>query len=181
MQRAFPNTWYGGTTYDIVASDAKNGTPIAFRGQDVFCGYHLVYRVCMHSSNLVADVNKENTLRQKHIDNVTYTWNDGPLNDLNIEVFDSDRVGLAVCFYEGPIENANLEDTEPESGIRLWIATDETTFDQYAWRAGLPQWVWEETLHELNGHAAPGCFGWGSGTTTYTMFVDVDDNIQLYW
>ena len=37
MQRAFPDTWYGGTVYEVVATDAKNATPIAFRGQDVFC------------------------------------------------------------------------------------------------------------------------------------------------
>ena len=126
-------------------------------------------------------MNTDNLLRQKHIDNVTYTWNNGPLNDLNVKVFDSFRVGLAVCFYQGPIENTNLNDTDPESGLRLWVATDETTFDQYAWRAGLPQWVWEETLPDMNGHATPGCFGWGAGWTTYTMFVDADDIPQLYW
>lgn len=120
-------------------------------------------------------------LRQRFIDNSTFTWNDGPLNNLNIKVLDSPKVGLAACFYKGPIGNVDLTGTDPLSGIRLWIATDETTFDQYAWRAGLPQWQREQSWYDMNGHATPACYGWAAGSTTYAMFVDNHNTSQLYW
>ena len=129
-----------------------------------------------------ADISKDNLLRQRYINNSTYTWNNGPLNDLNIKTLDSGPVGLQVCFYEGPIDNVNLNGTDPHSGMRLWIATSETTFAQYAWRAGLPSWVPEQSLWiDLNGHASPACYGWGKGSTTYVMFVDNQNDVQLYW
>lgn len=136
----------------------------------------------MHSFLICfTDINKENMLRQRTINNITYAWSDGLLNDLNIKTLDADRVGLQACFYEGPIDGVDLNGTQPISGIRIWVATSETTFDQMAWRNGLPTWTFEQTWTNLNGYASPACFGWAPGTVTYVAFVDLQDAVNLYW
>ena len=106
---------------------------------------------------------------------------DGPLNAMNLKALDSAQVGLKACLYFGPIANADLAGTDPMTGIRLFVASSETTFEQLSWRPGMPQWIWEQSWQDKNGHATPGCYNWAAGQTTYTMFVDLDDNIELFW
>lgn len=123
-------------------------------------------------------------LRQRSIDNNTWSWTDGSLNALNVSVFESTRVGLQACFYRGPIEgvdSADLEGTAIDGGVRVWVATSATTFAQYAWRPGMLQWVHEEDRRDVDGRANPACMGWGAGWTTYVAFVDLDGNIAIYW
>jgi hypothetical protein len=124
-------------------------------------------------------------LRQRFIDNQTWTWYDGPLNNLDISTLDSERVGLQACFYDGPIDgvgSVSLNGTDPTSGMRIFVATSETTFAQYAWRSGLPSWVQEQSNWSgVNGQATPACFGWAAGGTTYVMFVDEENAVHLYW
>ena len=121
-------------------------------------------------------------LKQRFIDNQTYTWYGGPLNSANIRAFDAERVGLQACFYQGPIAGVEFNGTDRTSGMRIFVATSETTFDQYAWRPGLASWTKEQSSFEsMNGHATPGCFGWAAGWTTYVMFVGSQNDIQLWW
>lgn len=121
-------------------------------------------------------------MKQRVIDNLTYTWHDGPLNNNNVEALDAERIGLQACFYQGPIAGVDLNGTDPTSGIRIFVATSETAFDQYAWRSGLESWVKEQSSWEsVNGHATPGCFGWSAGWTTYVMFVGMENEVQLWW
>ena len=100
---------------------------------------------------------------------------------MNLKALDSDHVGLKACLYLGPIGNANLAGITATSGVRLFVASSDTTFEQFAWRPGMSKWIWEQTWRNKNGHASPGCFTWAKGQTTYSMFVDFDDNIELYW
>lgn len=129
-------------------------------------------------SNL--DVNTDNFVRQRIIDSTTYTWTDGPLNDLNIQALDADRIGLKSCLYLGPITDVSTEVTTGH-GNRLFVATSETTFGQYAWYPDMSQWILEKTWPNVNGHASPACYGWGKGHTFYTWFVNLENNINMYW
>ena len=128
-----------------------------------------------------ADTDQNSMLRQRSLDNSTYVWTDGLLNKMNIKALDADKVGMQACFYDGPIDNVNLNGTNPDTGIRVFVATSETTFDQLAWRSGLPQWTLEQTWPNLNGQASPTCFGWARGNTSYVMFVDLQNAVDLYW
>lgn len=127
------------------------------------------------------DTDNGNFLRQRSIDNLTYTWTDGLLNNLNVKMLDDERVGLRACFYPGPIDGANLDGTIGLAGIRVFAATSETTFDQLAWRSGLSKWVWEQRWMNLNGHASPACMGWGRGSVTYAMFVNEQNAVNVLW
>lgn len=130
---------------------------------------------------LFTDIGNDNMLKQRRLDNLTYVWSDGLLNQMNIKALDTGQVGLQACFYEGPINNIDLNDTDKQTGMRLFVATSETTFDQVAWRYGLPHWEWEQSWQNLNGHASPACFGWDVGTTTYVMFIDLQNTVNMYW
>lgn len=94
---------------------------------------------------------------------------------------DADKRGLVTCYYSGPIEDPSYNATSGDSGIRLWIATSETTFEQISWQPGMPSWIVERQWTGLNGHAQPACNGWSSGSVTYAMFVDQDDQVAFYW
>ena len=192
IQSVWPDTWHGGSAYDLVASDAKNGTPISAVKSDfdnihqthVFCQLFRIHYGQLHVTltQHATDVNTEGLLRERVIDNSTYVWNDGALNQQNIKVLNADTVGMQACFYGGPLANVNLNGTDAMSGIRLWVAIGETKFEQYAWRSGLSSWTREQSSwNDMNGHASPTCYSWDVGQTTYVMFVDVEDRLVIYW
>lgn len=127
------------------------------------------------------DVGKNNKLRQQTIDNHTYTWHPGLLDDLSIATLDADKRGLVACYYSGPIDDPSYNASSGDSGIRLFVATSETTFEQLSWQPGMSSWVVEQQWTGLNGRAQPACNGWSAGSVTYAMFVDQDDQVAFYW
>ncbi len=126
------------------------------------------------------DVDKNNLVRQRVINNLTYTWSDGPFNDLNVKAFDSPSVGLRAAFYSGPIYGVDLTGTDLYTGVRVWVATSSSTFVQYSWRAGMPQWNEDRTWEGMNGVATPASFGWFT-QTFYVLFMDETATARLYW
>jgi len=66
-------------------------------------------------------------------------------------------------------------------GMHLWYASDETTFQQYGWRDGEDTWELQGNWTDKNGHAGVGCYSWGPGTVTYTMMVNLDDTVEVWW
>ena len=109
-------------------------------------------------------------------------WEDGPINDLNLKVFDADMVGMQACWYgsdygdneyaHSPLPNAPTGNNGNASlknqvGMHMWFASDNTTFQQYGWRDGDDIWEYQETFYGLNGHAGVACYSWGPGTITY--------------
>ena len=190
MEHSPPSFWSGGSFNDVVATDAKNGTPITALETNpegtqewhVFCELSRSGETELDGVlTPFQDVNKDNLVRQRSLDNITYVWTDGPLNDMNLKTLDADKIGLQVTWYGGTISNVDLNGTDHMTGMRLFVATSETTFDQLAWRSGLPQWIWEQSWPNQNGHANPACYSWAKGTTTYVMFVDLDNKINMYW
>ena len=119
-------------------------------------------------------------LRQRTINRNTYTWNNGPLNDLNISVLDANRVGLEACQYLGLIAGVSSERTAGH-GVRLFVATSNDTFEQLSWYPGMSSWIVERRWSGMNGHASPTCFGWGKGHTFYTWFVNAANTIEMWW
>ena len=130
------------------------------------------------------DISVDNTLRQRFIDSNTWAWSDGPINSLNVSVLDTSSAGLSACFYRGPIENLDekaLNGTIANTGMRLFVATSETSFAQYAWRTGLAQWTYETEWNDVNALASPACMGWGAGQMMHVAFVDLDNMVSVYW
>ncbi|KAF2429622.1 hypothetical protein EJ08DRAFT_670910 [Tothia fuscella] len=177
--------WVGGTQSEIVAYDAKNGTPIsavayALNGVSM---WHIFY------------IDKYNHIRQKSNSNRTNYWQDGPINKLNLTAMDSDAVGMQACWYGSFYGDTDYADLRPtvtadgsnattyatEVGMHLWYASNGTTFKQYGWRDGQKNWEYQEDWKDKNGHAGVGCYTWGPGTTTYTMMVNLENTVEIWW
>lgn len=111
---------------------------------------------------------------------------------MNLTANDADTVGMQACWYgndygDSDYAHTPLPDDNPAArfsndvGLHLWYASDDTTFQQYGWRAGDDVWQYQQNWTDLNGHAGVGCYSWGPGTVTYVMFVDPNDSVNFYW
>ena len=65
--------------------------------------------------------------------------------------------------------------------IRLVYAQNATTFRQLNYHGSNQEWIEDQTLTNLNGHASPACYSRGQGTVDYMMFLDLQNKINLYW
>ncbi|KAF2718068.1 hypothetical protein K431DRAFT_142310 [Polychaeton citri CBS 116435] len=174
--------WLGGDVSEVVAVDAKNATPLSA----------VSYSIGGRSQWHIFYIDRNNTLRQRSNSNTTNVWVDGPIGDLNLKVLDADQLGMQACWYGSDYGDTDyvhtpLPDAGPDSefqnevGMRMWFAKDNTTFSQYGWRAGDAQWTFDHDWTNLNGHAGVGCYSWGPGNVTYTMFVDLENTVRFYW
>ena len=105
---------------------------------------------------------------------------------MSISPLDDRQVGMAACWYgpTSPDEYAEGYATTTDSSqlaIRLVYAKDATTFEQMSYRGDTQIWTSEQTLPNLNGHAAPACYNRGEGTVDYLMVVDLQNAINFYW
>ena len=192
MQRVWPDSWRGGSVGEVVAVDAKNGTPISTLAMNpagvqythVFCKPCRRNASTLHA-NALADINKNDIVSERVFDNSTGVWADGLLNNRKMRVPDAKRLGLQACGYSGPIQDStnNLDSngTEKSTGMRIWVASSTTRFEELSWRFGLAEWIWDQSWPDLNGYASPACFDWGKGSVTYVMFVDMQHTVSLYW
>ncbi|KAF7513005.1 hypothetical protein GJ744_011271 [Endocarpon pusillum] len=165
--------WQGGSA-EIVAHDAKNGTPISAvsYAMDERSIWHIFY------------VNEDNMLREKVNSNTTNIWIDGPLSRQNLTVNRADRIGMQACWfgnYYGDSSFNAFNATNTEVGMRLWYATSNTTFDQLGWLYGEDDWVYQNTWHDKNGQAGVGCYSWGNGSDTYVFMVNLDNTLEIWW
>lgn len=177
--------WIGGSQSEIVASDAKNGTPISA----------VAYALNETSTWHIFYINTDNHIRQKSNSNTTNVWQDGAINQLNLTVLDSPMVGMQACWYGSFYGDTDYEGLKPtvtqdgsdstsysaEVGMHIWYASDETTFEQYGWRDGQDIWEHQGNWTDKNGHAGIGCYTWGPGTVTYTMMVNLENTVEIWW
>jgi hypothetical protein len=98
--------WQGGGLSEIITADAKNGSAIAA------VAYAMVSEWDFTSANWLAHtyqndtstwhlfyISTDNMVRQKIFTNVTNLWQDGPINNLNVQANDKPMVGLQACWF----------------------------------------------------------------------------------
>ncbi|KAJ9640892.1 hypothetical protein H2199_005560 [Coniosporium tulheliwenetii] len=175
--------WLGGSPSEVVAYDAKNGTPLSA----------VAYAMNETSSWHIFYIDKDNYIRQKSGNNHTSLWSNGTVNSLNLKAMDADSVGMQACWYGsfyGDADYAHSPSTNDgsgassygsEVGMHLWYASDSNTFQQYGWRDGDTDWAHQYTWTDMDGHAGVGCYSWGPGTVTYTVMVNRDHAVEVWW
>ncbi|KAF1933027.1 uncharacterized protein M421DRAFT_53755 [Didymella exigua CBS 183.55] len=179
--------WIGGGITETVASNAKNATPISAVAYvaNATQFFHVFY---------VGDDNKVKQVTQTNETTSTQLWTDGPLSKQNLEVSrESPSTGLQACwkgnFYgdsdysKFPTVNGSINDIPFDNrlGMNIWYASDDSTFKQYAWYAGSPDWKHIQRWQGFNTQAGVGCYSWGAGTTQYAMMVNKNDDVEVYW
>ncbi|KAL2053207.1 hypothetical protein ABVK25_006532 [Lepraria finkii] len=177
--------WKGGDLTQIVAADAKNGTPIAavaYNRNDT-AAWHIFY------------ISVNNTIQEVINSNATNVWAPGPINSMNLQAMDDPNVGLQACWYgsfysdaaykHSPVPGQTTTSTGNSSdqtvGIHLWYATNSTSFDSVGWTYGDTTWTQQQTFNGYNGHAGVGCYSWGPGSDTYVFFVNLQSEVNILW
>jgi len=134
-------------------------------------------------------IDKENKLKQVIYTNSTTVWEEGPLNSLNLTVYDSPgTVRFGACWkgsFDGDLDFPGTPTTplEYRRAITLWVAIDESTFEQWVWFNERPE-SWFPVIDKWQGknvHAGVGCYSWDTSNTTYTMMVSKDNYAEFYW
>lgn len=75
-----------------------------------------------------------------------------------------------------------MDPAAANTGMHMWFASDESTFQQYGWRFGEDSWRYQETWTGKNGHAGVGCYSWAEdSSTTYAMFVNEANTVEVWW
>lgn len=183
MQYTTDRKWIGGTKAETVAGDVKDASPISAVSYAVNSTqyFHVFY------------IDRNNTVRQVTRTNQTEIWQAGHLNELNLKAFSAPTSGLQACWkgnYYGDSDFSrfptasgitNQQPFDERLGMNLWFATDNSTFQQYAWYNGQDVWVPVQEWKDVNGHAGVGCYSWGEGTSTYTMLVNKENDVEFWW
>ncbi|KAK6388254.1 hypothetical protein LTR65_008096 [Meristemomyces frigidus] len=184
MQLTTGGTWEGGSASEVVATDAKNSTPlsaVAYAMNDTST-WHIFY------------IDTNNQLKQKTNSNKANLWSDGPINDANLFANDADQVGMQACWYGSDYGDTDYDHTPlpsgsgdsdashaNEVGMHMWYAVNDTTFKQYGWRDGDAAWTYQATWADYNAHAGVGCYSWGPGSVTYVMMVNLQSTVEFWW
>lgn len=156
---------------NVVATNARNGTPIsavAYVVEEV-ANWHIFY--IDESSQVRQRISTNGSAFQENV------WRDGPLNDLNLQASSSAMVGLQACYwgnfygdsdytFSDGFNATNPNTTIAPTGMHLWYADSDTSFQQYSWYTGQDQWSHDnQTWDDLSGRAGVGCQTWESGTS----------------
>lgn len=196
--------WLGGTRSETVATDAKNATSLstvayALNGTQ-YVSFSLVKRHPISKRLTSAQfhlfyISKEHQVKQKTYSNTTSLWQDGSLNKLNITAHNHTGKAVVQACWQGDFYgNDDVEAMPTATGqnntvpyenrksMNIWIPVDDSTYHQYAWFNGISEdWALVEEWQGKNAHAGVGCYSWGTGTTTYTMMVNKDKNMETWW
>jgi hypothetical protein len=96
--------------------------------------------------------------------------------------------GLQACYWGdffGDTDyidgNFSTNKTIIPTGIHIWYADTNTSFQRYSYIVGQDQWQYDTRFPNQNGQAGVGCQTWESGTVYYISMVDLDDNINIWW
>lgn len=99
MQLMDNGNWTGGDSTNIVATDARNGTPISA----------VAYALDRKSTVHIFYIDTKNTIREKIYDNSTNNWRDGPIGAMGLVAMNDTNVGLQACWYGSFYGNANCK------------------------------------------------------------------------
>jgi hypothetical protein len=134
--------WVGGTQSEIVASNAKNSTPLSAVAyvQNGTSQWHVFCKIfrqfCCEQRKLTCeflDIGDDNKLKQRSNSNTTSFWSDGPLNDMNLTVLDADQVGVQACWYGNAYGDTDYVHTDrPSTGSTAASIEYGESSDTYA-------------------------------------------------
>ena len=203
-QLASDGSWRGGDATEIVAVDAKNGTPIAAvayaRNDTAVVSISISTRFYIDRWVLIATqwhifyINVHNTITEIINSNLTNVWSPGPINDLHLQAMDDPNVGLQACWYgdfysdvsynHSPVPGQGKptgNHSDQTVGIHLWYGQNSTSFQSVGWTYGDTTWSEQQAFDGYNGHAGVGCYSWGPGSDTYVFFTNLDNEIEILW
>ena len=118
--------WVGGSQSEIVASNAKNSTPLSAVAYvqngtsqwHVFCKTLWLMEISTwRQLTDDPDIGNDNKLKQRSNSNTTSFWSDGPLTDMDLTVLDADQVGMQACWYGNAYGDTDYVHTDrPSTG-----------------------------------------------------------------
>ena len=118
----------------------------------------------------VLDIDRDYRVRQRSGSNATNAWTDGSINDKNLESYRGDLIGLHAC------------PASPNADMRLWYASNETTFEEYTFgNDDDDEWTWQRSWTGYSAAAGVGCYSWGPDNYTYAAFVNLDNALELWY
>lgn len=134
-------------------------------------------------------------MKQVTYTNTTNIWQQGPLNKLNLTIYDTPgNVGLQACWkgnFYGDSDFTKMPTADGKTNtipfsdrraMNIWIPVDDSTFQQYAWFNEAPdEWGMLDRWQGKNVHAGVGCYSWGEGTTSYTMMINKANDTEIWW
>lgn len=182
-------TYLGAAATDIVASDAKNGTPIAVTSfiarqanqtsittvrsrfpssynrscTDCYLERHLFY------------IDTRGVLRERVFNNITRIWQDGTLGQLGMKP--ATHPALQVCtgndFTGGGNATSSFRD-----GLSVFYGSSNTTIQQVGWTSGDTIWVKEQTFLDVNGQGGVAC-----NINPWMSYVSMQNStdVQFWW
>jgi hypothetical protein len=182
IQLMSDGSWQGGDSTNIVATNARNATPISA----------VAYALDQKSTWHIFYIDEQDIIREKINDNITNQWRDGPLGDLGLVAMNDTAVGLQACWYGSFYGNANyshspipgtVSNTTSQDqviGMHLWYGRSPTEIEEVTWTYNTTEWYHQDNF-TANGHAGIACYSWGPGSVSYVMMVNLDDAVQVAW
>ncbi|KAF2671173.1 hypothetical protein BT63DRAFT_423401 [Microthyrium microscopicum] len=157
--------WSGSPQY-VVATDAKNATPIStvilpLNGS--YAKWHVFY---IDKNNYIRERIRETSNDDK--------WTDGPLNDLQLIALDFPHISFAsmYCAWLG---------SGKDEGIQLFYASDNYTIQEVDWVASTGNWNKTGSI-SANGHIGIGSYTWDSThSLIYLMVGNHNNELNILW
>jgi len=63
--------------------------------------------------------------------------------------------------------------------VRLWYASDSTTFEEYLYHDSEGEWRWQQSWKNLSAAAGVGCYSWGPNNI-YAAFVNLQNQVEIH-
>jgi hypothetical protein len=181
-------TWLGAAANENVATDAKNGTPIAVTqftikrtnltsltmvsARTPSRNYNRTCADCFTQRHLFY-IDKNGILRERLFSTVTKKWTDGTLAQLGMKPVA--QPALQVCTGNDFVGNGS---SSFRDGLSVFFGSSNNTIQQVGWSYGDTKWVKEQTFLDVNGHGGVACNinPWMS----YVVMQNSTD-VQFYW
>lgn len=116
------------------------------------------------------DIDADNRIRQRSSSNQSSGWSDGSIGRANLKAWNGDMVGVQACWA--------INFSVP---IRIFYASDETTFEEYLWFAQDDTWAWQRSWKGYSGTAGVACDHQGDSFYRYVGMVNLQDQLEFWY
>ena len=66
--------------------------------------------------------------------------------------------------------------------MRLWYASNNTTFEEYLYHDDEGEWKWQRSWENFSGAAGVGCYTWARNHAyIYAAFVNLQNQVEIYY